>query len=168
MIPHRFIFIFVAAMVILIIIFLGLYLDSMHQYQIHYGLNQTSDCTFVNQTSDCKFEALQEELDCWTSGEGMWVKDSASQPLITKIFSNDGELHTKIYSACGPRTNLDYVWEPKDTCAPLPSPAWSTANTCRVMKGRAIVFMGDSLSMHMGVKPVDPNPSYACACSIQN
>lgn len=165
MIPHRCFVSLVAAMAILKILFLGLYPPDIHK-SLYASVPES---TPQNETVfNCTFEALQEDLDCWTSGEGMWVKDSVSQPLITKIFSNDGELHTKIYSACGPRTNLDYVWRPKDTCAPLPSPAWSTANTCRVMKGRAIVFMGDSLSMHMGVKPVDPNPSYACACSIQN
>lgn len=98
-----------------------------------------------------KWERVKRDLQCWTSAEGEWQYDNNSKRLITQIFSNDAHLNTKIYTACGEysqRTNIDYVWRPPRSCTPIPE--WSPANTCRVMQGRAMVFIGDSLSMHMG------------------
>jgi len=102
------------------------------------------------QLNDTAYALLHERMLCWSSKEGNWTKSSSNNTtLINKIFSNDDALVTKIYSACGPlarRVGLDYEWTPPSSC--LPIHAFSQEKMCKVMRGRTLVFIGDSLSLH--------------------
>eukprot|EP00667_Euglena_gracilis_P012623 EG_transcript_12978 len=99
-----------------------------------------------------RFRWVQETLDCWTSAAGRWVHAPAQAPLIPTVYSNDGGLRTKVYSACGARRKrpgLAFAWRPHDGCPPLRS-SWTPAEICALMAGRHLVFIGDSISIHMG------------------
>jgi hypothetical protein len=97
------------------------------------------------------------KINFWTSEEGNWIipKEShanATWPLSPKNTpSNDKGLNTHIYSACGPRekrSGLDYRWNP-DNVSTLSEPfQYNIASMCRIMRGRTLLFIGDSLSMH--------------------
>lgn len=95
------------------------------------------------------WDHFQEILNCWTSPEGNWTHRPDLPPLYSKIYSNDAHLVTKIYTKCGPvsnRTGLDYVWTPPGCERPMYP--FSYDSMCKVMRGRHLVLMGDSLSLH--------------------
>ena len=93
---------------------------------------------------------FRDRLSCWTSNSGFWRKNPKREQLIDHIYSNDQGLNTKVYSACGPkakRIGLDYFWEPPAHCDIIPQ--FTRSGLCQIMRGRTLIFLGDSLSVHM-------------------
>ena len=69
---------------------------------------------------------------------------------IPDFAASETHLVTKIYSKCGPhanRTNLDWFWQPKPKSVGWRrEPEVNIKNFCSVLRGRALVVIGDSLS----------------------
>lgn len=96
------------------------------------------------------WQKLKDAVECWTSPAGNWIDQPDVPPLYTKVFSNDQNLVSKVYSSCGPvenRTGLTYHWVPPSNCS-VPLYKFSFASMCKVMRGRNLIFTGDSLSLH--------------------
>jgi hypothetical protein len=108
---------------------------------IHAVTNQSSNAT--------KLQAIQDALDCWTASSGKWIHDPARTPLYTSIQSNEENLGTRIYTACKDTpNNTDFAWAPTEQCPPVPQ--FSKHGMCEVMRGRLLLIIGDSLSVHHG------------------
>ena len=88
-------------------------------------------------------------LNCWTEN-GTWEYDPSFPSLYPKdipLHMQNFELNTQIYSECGPsmsRSDLDYVWK-TPTCPQLP--VFTPESMCREMRGRSLIFVGDSLTI---------------------
>lgn len=89
-------------------------------------------------------------MTCWTQN-GEWSRLQAPQFLYKVPIPEDMRnsfLATKIYSACGEAKNrigLNFEWKLPETCI---LPKFSPSEMCRVMRGRNLMFLGDSLSIH--------------------
>jgi len=73
-------------------------------------------------------------------------------PLYESIYSNDDALVTKVYTACGDRRSrigLDYYWLPPPSCEQQHQLVKFTVESlCYLLRGRILIFIGDSLSLH--------------------
>jgi hypothetical protein len=96
--------------------------------------------------------SFKETLDYWTNSQGSWVKKKDKKRLYTEIYNNEMNLATNVYSACGNvsnRVGLDYDWiPPLSNKFPLIS-TFSQEGLCKLLRGRTLVFVGDSLSLHL-------------------
>ena len=108
--------------------------------------------------SRARWLALKTTLSCWMHS-GRWARAGSAAaegadllpPLYDRLvpthIRNPGR-HRDLYSdeTCGPvqeRVGLDLLWAVPRTCARVP--AFSPAAMCRAMRGRTLVFIGDSL-----------------------
>jgi hypothetical protein len=92
---------------------------------------------------------IQHVINNWVAPNGSWVDHPERPPMIKTVLPDDGSLNTKVYSACGPvekRRGLNFWWEPETSRVPLYNVSFRMV--CEVMRGRNLIFMGDSLSMH--------------------
>lgn len=73
-------------------------------------------------------------------------------PLYESVYSNDDALVTKVYTACGNRhrrIGLDYYWLPPPSCRQQHQLVkFSVESLCYLLRGRILLFIGDSLSLH--------------------
>ena len=93
------------------------------------------------------YDSLLSSLRCWTK-EGSWEQggNDLYPPAVPPDMRNGG-LVTPIYSDCGDasrRSDLNYTWS-TPSCLPLPQ--FSPAAMCRAMRGRTLMFVGDSLTI---------------------
>jgi hypothetical protein len=106
-----------------------------------------------------KFRVFNATLNCWTSSEGNWIERD-DPPLYKFQFNSTVEqtLVTHVYSECGEyqnRTGLNYWWEPPShhpVCSNIKHSKInriSFKNICKVMNGRTLITMGDSLTLHL-------------------
>lgn len=120
------------------------------------------------------WEVLLNTIGCWGSIDGKWTDESivnpfidtgldykfqeadlfslgiTSPPLYKKVYSNDDALVTKVYSACGSvrdRKGLNFYWKPPATCKHSLI-KFSTKSLCFLLRGRSMIYIGDSLSLH--------------------
>jgi hypothetical protein len=93
---------------------------------------------------------VKADAACWGSTDGKWTKnDETHGSLYSTVYGNDEKLVTKVYSLCGPvqeRQGLDYHWQPGPTCPQMEK--FSPKSMCEIMRGRSLIFIGDSLSLH--------------------
>jgi len=88
-------------------------------------------------------------LNCWTQN-GSWIFEGETSylyPVDVPIWMRNSELITPVYDDCGDaqqRVGLGFVWK-TPTCPELPS--FSPDRMCREMRGRTLVFVGDSLTI---------------------
>lgn len=82
---------------------------------------------------------IQHVINHWVAPNGLWVDHPERPPMIRTVLPDDGSLNTK-------RRGLNYWWEPETSHVPLYNVSFRMA--CEVMRGRNLIFMGDSLSMH--------------------
>jgi hypothetical protein len=93
------------------------------------------------------WKTVSHILNCWGSKDGRWRR--LGPRLFKDIYPNDDQLVTKIYSACGKvenRVGINFHWVPSRKCR-MPLPKFSPASMCKLMRGRKLIFLGDSLSI---------------------
>lgn len=103
-----------------------------------------------------RFRRVIQTLSCWSNHDGNWTDPPlGSERMYTKVYSNNDNLVTKVYTSCnGSDVYTDYLWKPDYTSKECvhayhePFHPFSINEMCRIMKGRSIVFIGDSLSLH--------------------
>ena len=110
-----------------------------------------------------QWKQLESYLEKWTSMQGQWMESLNASTRLIRYEDNEikrpPHLITKVYDKCGSvhnRNDLDYWWYPPNSTAddvsvtfswPNPTEV-SLRNMCRILEGRTLVFMGDSLSQH--------------------
>ena len=126
-----------------------LYQNNCHSYQCSDEMPEWIRTGDRNMTSN-HWKSFSSLLSCWTSKEGNWTYKPQVPPLISKVYSNNKALSTKVYSSCTHFKNrkeaLQYVWEPPSTCPAIP--LFSRQGFCEVMRGRVLFIIGDSMSLH--------------------
>lgn len=104
-------------------------------------------CGIVNSAN-----SLQQLVSCWTSslGSGHWEFDKAENSLFTSLQQNLGnpsqpKPRTDVYGCPNPKQS--YYWNPDPICSHQLE-RFTVKKMCRAMRGRPLVFMGDSLSVY--------------------